>query len=82
MQHGCGLSTKQRSLAKREAKWDNSHMSTSGKEVRIRNIPPGEHQRILVAAAQCGVRPSDFCRTAVNEFCRLHEREQKRKRSK
>ena len=49
-------------------------------EIRpFRNLSPGEHKRILVAAAECGVRPSDFCRTAVNEFCRLHEREQERK---
>jgi hypothetical protein len=46
-------------------------------EIRpFRNLPSGELKRILVAAAECGVRPSEFCRSAVSDWCRKHEAEQ------
>ena len=55
-------------------------MSNKVKEFRVRNVSPGEHKRATIAAAECEVRLSDFCRTAINEFCRRHEKEQAAKR--
>ena len=59
------------------AVWDTSHMSKEGfKEIRLRKVSSGQHKRILVAAAQCEMRPCDLCYAAINIFLMQHEKEQ------
>jgi hypothetical protein len=56
-------------------------MSNKGfKEIRLRKVSPGQHKRILVAAAQCGMPPCDLCYAAINIFLMQHEKEQAAKR--
>lgn len=50
-------------------KWDNSHMSTKGKEIRIRNLLPLWKKRIAIAAKESDLSESTFCLYAALERC-------------
>jgi hypothetical protein len=46
------------------------------KEIRLRRVSLGQFKRIRVAAAECDMRPCDFCYAAINVFLMHHEKEQ------
>lgn len=56
-------------LDKARDKWDNSHMSTKRKEIRIRKVERVSYIRIAAAAAEAELSVPTFCLYAALAVC-------------